>query len=363
MDKEAPLRVLHVADMNRKSGVSSMLMNFYRHMDREKIQFDFAVFRQDEENYADEIEAMGGRVCVLPLATSPLAFARAFGPLVKQYRIVHVHDMVASVEALWIARREGVQARVMHSHNNSIDTWAKKAIVRLNRPLLRTLSTHLYCTSIDAGAFLFGEKAWDSLIVLQNAIDPSLYRFDGEEREKTRAALGIADSFVLGHVGRFSAQKNHLFLLNIVAKVREKNPNTKLLLVGEGELELEIQELAKKLDIQDAIIFSGLQRDVRPFLLSMDVFVFPSLFEGFGLALLEAQASGLFCVASEKVIPNEADITGNVRFLPLASGPEAWAEVILQRPVISRESALLLARYDLSVQSQALATQYLKMRK
>lgn len=362
MDKEAPLRVLHVADMNRKSGVSSMLMNFYRHMDHEKIQFDFAVFCQDEDNYAAEIEAMGGRVFVLPLATKPLAFARAFGPLAKQYRIVHVHDMVASVEALWIARREGVQARVIHSHSSSIDTPFKRMVVRCSRVLLRNLATHLYATSLNAGTFLFGDKAHARVEILQNAIDPTVFRFDAKLRQTTLTTLGIENRFVVGHIGRFSIEKNHAFLLDVFSKILESRPNAVLLLVGEGELRTKIRRQAERLGIEDSVLFVGRQRDVHPFLCAMDVFVFPSLFEGFGLALLEAQANGLLCVASEKAIPREVDVTGIVRFLSLQEDSSLWADAIIcHQRVLSRENVAFQAFADIRTQASALAALYRKM--
>lgn len=324
-----PIRVLQVVTHMNRGGLETMLMNYYRHIDRRKVQFDFLVHRQERGAYDDEIEALGGRIYrfprLVPWSRSYKKSLSQFFTAHPEYRTVHVHQDCLSSVILKEAEKCGVPVRIAHSHNSSQDKDLKYPIKLIYKRSIPRYSTDLFACGKQAGEWMFGGAPFR---VLNNAIDTGLYRYDAAKSKKVRGELEIPeDALVTGHVGRFSSQKNHSFLIDIFAEVCKAEPEAYLLLVGDGELRKKTEEKVRALGLAEHVVFTGVRGDVPDLLGAMDVFVFPSLYEGLPVTLVEAQAAGLKCVISD-CIPSDCNLTGLVSRCPLEEPAESWAEKI-----------------------------------
>lgn len=327
-----PIRILHVVTYMGRGGLETMLMNYYRNIDRNLIQFDFLTHRSFQADYDKEIEQLGGRIYHLPRLNpfSPIYLKSLdrFFKEHKEYQIVHSHlDCMAGIP-LKYAKKNGVPIRIAHAHNSN-QVKDKKYFLKLCfKYNITKYANYLFACSNEAGKWMFST---DGFRVLNNAIDAEAYVYNETIRGQVRTELGIKSStFVCGHVGRFSVQKNHDFLIDVFAEIVRSHTDCKLLLVGEGELKEKIQEKCSKLNLSDKVIFAGLRDDVPNLLQAMDLFLFPSLFEGLGIAVIEAQAAGLPCLISDRV-PVECKKTEKlIRQIKLDARAEDWAEKALQ---------------------------------
>ena len=329
MKKE--IRVLNLFTIMNRGGAETMVMNYYRRIDRSKLQFDFMVHREDRGAYDDEIEAMGGKIFRMP-PIRPWT-ASAYKKQVAQfyyehpvYKIIHSHMSELGYYDFIEAEKAGIPVRIAHAHNRPYGVDIKSPIRWYYKTKMLPHITHMFMCGNESGEWLFGEKNKDKFIMLNNAIDSEKYRFDWRKRELIRNNLGIADNLVIGHVGRFAPQKNHKFIIEVFTEALKTAPNAVLLLIGEdsGEISNEIHSLVSKRGILDKIRFLGVRNDVEDLLQAMDVFLFPSLFEGLSLASVEAQAAGLPIIISDKV-PIECKITQLVHVMNLNSSVKAWA--------------------------------------
>ncbi len=331
-----PIRVLQVVTHMNRGGLETMLMNYYRHIDRDRVQFDFLVHRQYRADYDDEIESLGGRIYRLPTLVpwSPnyrKALDRFFAEH-PEYKIVHVHQDCLSSVILKAAQKHGVPVRLAHSHNANQDRNLKYLIKLLYKRFIPRYATALFACGKEAGDWMFGGA---DCRVLNNAIPARQYAFSPARREAVRRGLDLGDEFTLGLVARFSVQKNHSFLLEILHALVRLEPKAKLLLVGDGELRGQIEEKIQELGLENNVILTGVRRDIPDLLQSMDVFVMPSLYEGLSLASVEAQAAGLPCYISDKV-PIECKMTDLVQQMPLSASAESWARAILSEKGMHR---------------------------
>lgn len=321
-----PIRILQVVTHMNRGGLETMLMNYYRHMDRQKVQFDFLVHRQERAAYDDKIEALGGRIYRLPrLVPWSLSYQKALNTFFaehKEYRVVHVHQDCLSSVILKAAKKNGVPVRIAHSHSSNQDKNLKYIIKLICKRSIPVYATDLFACGKQAGEWMFGGA---SFRVLNNAIDVGAYRHDTERAIKIRRELEIPENaLVIGHVGRFSPPKNHDFLIDIFAEVCKTEPDAYLLLVGDGNLRARIEEKVISLGLEGRVIFTGVRSDVPELLQAMDVFVFPSLYEGLPVTLVEAQAAGLPCIISES-IPADCDLTELVTRCSLEDAAKIWA--------------------------------------
>lgn len=230
--------------------------------------------------------------------------------------------------ALKVAKECGVPVRIAHSHNSNQDKNLKYLIKLHYMKKIPAFATALFACGKDAGDWMFGGKQYH---VMANAVEVKRYQYKPSVAEKIRNEWNISDELLVGHVGRFNPQKNHTFLIDIFYEVQKINPSARLLLVGDGDGKKEIQEKARKLGIADHIIFADVRTDVEEQMQAMDVFVFPSLYEGLPVTMVEAQAAGLPCIISDQ-IPEECIITTNlVTTQKLTDSPKIWAEHILGR--------------------------------
>ncbi len=328
------IRVLHVIGAMDRGGAETMIMNFYRAIDRTKVQFDFLVHEQRECDYDAEIEALGGRIYRVPRFTGVnyLAYrkeCRAFFAAHGEHLIVHGH--IGSCAAIYLseAKRAGRYA-IAHSHAQNYEVGLSGALFRMATYPIRNVADYFLGCSYEAGVDRYGAGIadGDKFTVLKNGIDLSLYAFDQDVRRAVRDELGVVDSVpVFGHVGRLTEVKNHAFLLESFSYAKELLPEARLLLMGRGELEGVIREDVANRGLEDSVCFLGVREDVPRILMALDAFVFPSRKEGLAIAVVEAQASGLPCVVSRGV-PDEAVVSDLVSHIDLAEGAQRWADEI-----------------------------------
>lgn len=326
-----PLRVLQCFVNLNRGGAESMVMNYYRAMDLRRVQFDFMVHRQERGLFEDEIESMGGRIYRMP-AIHPrtiLAYQRALREFFMEhpeYSIIHGHFSELGYFAYKAAAKAGVPVRISHAHNTTHGFDLKALPRHLLRWAGRPFVTHPFACSRAAGEWFFGRNADYQL--MPNAIDSAKFSFDPERRSALRAQMGISETaLVLGHVGRFDLQKNHSRLLEIFQECCCVHPGAHLLLVGDGALRGTMEAKASSLGISSRVQFLGNRADIPDLMQIMDIFLFPSLFEGLPVTVIEAQAAGLPCVISD-AITREVDVSGQVEFLPLAANNAHWAGII-----------------------------------
>lgn len=333
MAENKPIRVAQIIGKWLGGGVESVVMNYYRNIDRNKIQFDF-ICDNDSTNipYA-EIESLGGKVILIPPYQKVIKYHKELKRVLKDgnYKIVHSHINTLSVFSLFAAKCAGVPVRIAHSHSTTNKKEKSKNFMKqLLRPFSKVFATDYMCCSELAGRWLFGDKEYDkgNVYLLNNAIDLDKFKYDEVVRRKKRKELNIDDdTLVIGHVGRFVEQKNHRFLIDIFNEVHKQNEKSILLLVGQGPLMEEIKEKVKSLGIEDCVKFLGQRNDISELYQVMDLFLFPSLYEGLGMTVIEAQVSGCYCVASSE-IPCVVKITDALKFIDLKCDEKIWVKEI-----------------------------------
>lgn len=334
MKKEKPMIIAQIMGKWIGGGVEAVVMNYYRHIDRNKIQFDF-ICDEDSTNIPyDEIEKLGGRVIIVPPYQHIFAYLKKLKQIFKEnkYKIVHSHINALSVFPLYAAKCAGVPVRIAHSHSTSNKKeWKKTLMKNMLRPFSKVFATDYMCCSELAGRWLFGNKTYDEgkVYLLNNAIDVEKFAYNEDVRKAKRKELEIADdTFVIGHIGRFVAQKNHTFLIDIFNEVHKEKENSILLLVGQGPLENEIKEKVNRLGLSDSVKFLGQRDDVSELYQVMDLLLFPSLYEGLGMVVVEAQVSGLSCIVST-AIPKNANINDRITFMDLENKLRKWTEKVI----------------------------------
>ena len=294
------------------------------------------VHRQERGAYDDEIEALGGRIYRMPpirpwTATNYRKTVRKFYKEHPEYKVIHAHMSELGYYDFLEAERAGVPVRICHAHNRPYGVDLKSPIRWYYKTRMIPHITHMFMCGQESGDWLFGKKNSDKFIQMNNAIDAKAYAFDVTRREKMRASLGLKNEFVIGHVGRFDLQKNHTFLIDIFEELHKREPNARLLLVGNdsGKLAEDVRRKVNCLDLDGAVCFLGVRSDVADLMQAMDVFLFPSLFEGLSVASVEAQASGLPTIISDGV-PIECKITDLVEVVPLSESADVWANKLLE---------------------------------
>ena len=331
-----PVKVLYFVDRMLRGGIQTFVLENWRHMDHTKVQIDFLLL-DDGNTYEleDTLRGLDSRIYKLKgiWVKKPKDFVSyqravdAFFKVHHDYRVVHLHSSSKNYMVLKCAKKYGIPVRIAHSHNIGFLTTSKVQILigNLFKPLLKYYATDYFACSEDAGRWLFGRK---KITVIKNAVDIDKYRYEPIKADCMRKKLKLDGKKVVGHVGRFTHQKNHTFLIDVFKELVELDSDYRLLLIGEGALEEQTKAKAKTYGVENKIIFAGFKTNVEDYMQAMDLFVFPSEFEGLGLVLIEAQAAGLPCYASEKVVPQEAKVSDLLTYIPLEDGPKMWAEQI-----------------------------------
>ena len=365
------LRVLHSVSNMARAGIETMLMNYYREMDTNLLQFDFLANKPAPGEYDEEIRSRGGRVFVSP-GLNPIhypQYKRFVSDLLgsnPDIRIVHAHNEAMGFYALQSAKSAGISVRIAHAHNTRIIRDYKYPLKLICKQLLPGAATDYWSCGTDAGIYYFGKKRWDeSGFILRNAIDTSKFAFQPEVRQRLRQSYALENSLVIGHVGRFNLQKNHSRLLDIFAEITAAVPDARLVLIGVGELEQAAKEKALALGLSEKVLFLGQMANVNEWYQAMDCFLLPSLFEGLPVVGIEAQAAGLPCFFSDRVT-DEVLLSPNARKISLDASNADWVKEILtvQRAEKNRacgENLIRGAGYDIHVEARKLQNLYLEM--
>lgn len=359
-----PIRVLHIVTYMGRGGLETMIMNYYRYIDREKVQFDFLVHRDFEADYDQEILSLGGKIYhiskLIPWSQSYRNKLKSFFKEHPEYQIVHVHQDCLSSVALQCAKECGIAVRIAHSHSSSAVKNLKYPIKLHYMKKISKYATKLFACGKQAGDWMFGGYEYE---VIRNAIDVSKYQYSNTISEEVRMELGLENQLIIGHVGNFTLAKNHPFLLEIFKEILKGKPNARLLLVGGGDGLETIRKKANELEIQKYVTFTGTRTDVNRLMQAMDVFVFPSIYEGLPVTMVEAQATGLPCVISNRVSEECVVTNGLVSYKRLEDSPSQWAEYILDQACGKKENHIkevVLAGYDIVTAAKRLEDFYLQ---
>ncbi len=349
-------RLLCLLSSMNAGGAETFLMKVYRKLDRSRFQLDFCINEPEKNFYEDEILALGGRIYRIPAKSQDFqGYRRGLQQVVAENGCQYVLRITSSAMGfmdLQLAKKAGARVCIARSSNSS-DGGSAKALVahRLGRLLYGKYVDVKLAPSDLAAKYTFGNKAYEQgqVHILENAVDVDSLGYCPQARSALRKELGIGENArVVGHIGRLSAQKNHDFLLDIFSRICQADPAAVLLLVGKGELEPELRQKAQALGIADKVIFAGVRKDIPGCLSAMDVFLFPSLYEGMPNTIIEAQANGLRCILSD-TITRQADITGLLTYLPLSASADTWAQKALEAEPARQDqkAAFVAAGYDI----------------
>jgi glycosyltransferase involved in cell wall biosynthesis len=365
-DINNPIRILHVVTKMDRGGLETMLMNYYRNIDRSKIQFDFLVHRKEKGAYDDEIKSLGGKIFKLsPISLKNLLRYRIELMLFflnnKEYKIVHSHLDSLSALPLLAAKKANVPVRIAHSHTSNFDNDYKEKIRVVTKKIIKYFATDFAGCSEEAIEFMFGKNVYDYKVI-NNAIEIDKFRFNPIKRKEVRNNLSISEAtFVLGHVGRFNYPKNHSYLIDLYYEFYNINKDSLLLLIGDGEDLDIIQNKVKALGLDGNVVFLGSRRDVHELMQAMDIFVMPSKYEGIPVVSIEAQASGLPCFFSD-LISDKVSISNCCHFIGIDKKPKEWASKINSKKSVAREDQSVAIKnrgYDILSESCSLQKFYL----
>lgn len=352
-------------------GAETLLMNLYRNIDRNTMQFDFAIHVDSKCLFEDEIKSLGGKIYRFKKFNGINFFQyrkqwTSFFKEHSEHSIVHGHIGSCAFLYLAIANKFN-KVTIAHSHNvrKKHDFSIHNILWSFYAYPTRKIANYFVGCSKKSGIDRFGKKVANSekFFILKNGIDSNRFRFDENTRNQIRRDLNLENKFVIGHIGRFVNQKNHSFLIDIFYKYLEKNPNSMLVLVGDGPLKKKIKDKVNLLNLNDKIIFTGTRTDTEKLLCAFDLFVFPSLNEGLGISVIEAQALGLNVLSSD-VIPNETQISNNIILCSLKKNATYWANLIKTESVIDRSTSyenLHLNDFDIKDSSAFLEKLYLSI--
>ena len=362
------IRVLHfVSTLSRGSGVMSVIMNYYRHIDRDKVQFDFLHFIACEDSYMDEIRELGGKIYCIDKPGSSFQSIKQLNSFFRlhagEYTWLHNHEVYLTFLLRPIAKRYGLEKFIVHCHATKYsDKTLNAARNRILCLPIRLMKVERFACSEAAGKFLYGEKMLKAgnVFIMHNAIDCEKFRFRPEVRERLRKEMGLDGKFVIGHVGRFERQKNHEFLIEVFAECKKEIDSCILLLIGEGSLRSKIEKKVVEKGLKNSIIFLTKRNDMEYLYQVMDLFVLPSLYEGLPVSCLEAQVNGLECIVSRTVTDElkKQTIGSIITMLPLEK--KVWKQNILSCKIrqTSISQHINNDNYDINLQSCRLHSFY-----
>lgn len=368
------IRVLHVLHGLGQGGIQTFIMNVYRHINKEKVQFDFLV-NVCQEGYTKEIISLGGRIYNIPSRREGIfkrkKALRAFFGKHPEYKIVHLHlSSLSDIMSLKAAKNANVPVRIIHSHNTSQGGFfLHRYIHYFNQMFIQEYATDFYACSDLAAKWMYGHKQYANkkFVIIKNAIDLSLFRFNSAIRTQLRREFGLASNqLVVGNIGRFHLQKNHLFMLDIFVEILKIYPDAQLILVGDGSLYSQIEMKIQSMNIAENVKLVGVRNDIPQLLSMFDALLMPSLYEGLPVTVIEAQATGLACILSS-TITDEVKILNTLTFKSLADSKISWCKAVVQAVRLGRvlhaEKLISNAGYDIESVSKILEVKYLNQLK
>lgn len=362
-----PKRVLHSVGIMNRGGLETLIMNIYRNIDRSHLQFDFLVHREETGAFDNEILNLGGKIHHIPYVTKIGHFGyigalNDFFVNHSEYQVVHSHMNAMSGLILQSAKKQRVPIRIAHSHSakygNSLSEKAYKKFVSLAIP---SVATHFFSCSQLAGNSLFGKKiASNEMVHIKNGVDLKRFAYKKEIRNKIRRELEVnEETYIVGHVGRFQQMKNHDFLVDVFAEFHKENPNSVLVLVGEGILKQKVEQKVKELNLNKVVHFLGVRDDVHEVMQAFNVLVLPSLYEGLPVTLVEAQAIGIKCIISDAVTMDVDLGLGLVKFISLSDPLSNWVDEISKKSqIINSHEKIIQNGYDIVTTSNWLENFY-----
>lgn len=366
------VRVLQVLDyINNNSGVSSVVMNYYSHIDSSKVQIDFLLYENPEETVLEYLNNNHSQIYTTgyPVEEGYIRYKSTvrefFEKNGRMYDIVHVHIPSAAFIVLKEAKKAGIRTRIMHAHNTrGADGIVKKVRNYLLNKWGMFYTNEFFACSRLAAEYLYGKNKSQYSVIINNAIDLKKFSYNQKVRESIRKELGIKNEIILGHVGRFAEQKNHKFLLEIMKELQKLNNNYKLLLLGDGSLREDIEMQIKKLGLENNVVLLGVVSNVKEYLDAIDIFLLPSKYEGLPCVCVEAQANGLPCLISSS-ITKEVELTDNIKFLEIQNASKWCAEIIklAEKLNVDRQETNKDARindYNIEIQAKLLEERYLE---
>lgn len=342
----AKIKVLQVVGQLTIGGQETMVMNYYRFMNRPEIEFDFLVYGDTVGAFEEEAISMGASVIHVPPLKDIgyIRFINTIKSVLKKngpYNVIHSHTSFNSGFFMRLAKQKHIPIRITHSHTTNPgkkSTFVFRLYSCILRQIINNNATHLIGCGNEAGAYLFGKDVFEKKgQVIKNGIEVDKFTFETSVRANMRAMYDLENKFVVGHIGRLSNEKNHSFLLDIFSEIVKRNPESILFIVGTGPLLEELKSKSILLKIDNNVIFTGQRSDIPNLLQLMDVFVFTSYFEGMPVSVVEAQSTGLPCIVSKNVTP-EIKVTDLVEFIGLEQSPSVWAERVLETTKIQRKS-------------------------
>lgn len=349
-------------------GIETMIMNIYRNIDKEKLQFDFLLNSRDNF-YESEILSLGGKIYYLPSRKDNILNYRrnfdVFFDNYHEYEIIHQHvGSLANITALEAAKHNDIPVRIIHGHSTSVNSLPHKLLNQINRTRLRGIANYYFACSGDAGKYIYNRKIRQSnnYRIIKNGIDTALFGYNPDIRNEMKKKYRLENKFVIGIVGQMREEKNHAFFLHVFKNFLKRNKNGFLFFIGDGPCCEKLKLLSVELGITKSIYFAGIKKNVYKYLNLFDVFVLPSKYEGLSMALIEAQTNGLYCIASDQV-PREANVTNHVKFLSLSNESNIWEqELNLAMGFSERQNAIELVKnagYDILNTSKKMEEFYL----
>ncbi|MDO4963630.1 MAG: glycosyltransferase [bacterium] len=364
-----PIRILQVFGKLNRGGAEAMIMNIYRNINRDKIQFDFVVHGNIVGDYEEEIKQLGGKIYRVPdyKVYNHIKYVKAWNSFFKnnsQYRVIHSHIRSTASIILKIAKKYNLKT-ICHSHNTSNGRGIKSVIKKVLQSRISKYSDYMFACSKESAIWLYGKENANSnnCFIINNAIDSRKYIYDESIRNKKRKELKIEDKIVIGQVGRLNSMKNHLFSFNVLKECLKKNNKYVLLVVGDGNLKNDLKLKTKKLGIEENIIFLGVRSDVNELLQAMDVFIMPSLYEGLPVALVEAQAASLPCLISTNILSGILidELIEQKKLSDNISGWSNWIVNLKKENRIDRSNQIKKLNFDINTNIRWLENFYIEI--
>ena len=357
-------KVLQIVGPINGGGVSGVVYNYLSHMDLTDLQIDVLAFENDsveEQMFDKPLRKIGCTIHFLKHRNQGyFSHFKAYTNLLKQnrYDVVHCHFGIWSAPYMLIAKKNGIVTRIAHAHGSVSEYgFVKNLIVKIMKPVLYTCTIHKFACGEKAGRYVWGNKLFT---VINNAIDLGKFEFDKEKRNLIRSEMQL-NSFVIGFVGRLSAEKNLDFIVEIANEMKSKFVDFTLLIIGDGEKSDDVREKIDSYNLQSKVLMLGMRKDISELMQAIDCLILPSFHEGFPVVVVEAQASGLSVFLSD-TISNEVKVLDSTIFLPINEGPQKWVEELMNVNINIRSSTLekmKMAGYDIVTEAQILKDYYL----